>query len=126
MKRLTKIFSLLLVTCMILTPLTANAASVENTNAKSISFEEKVQALSDKYNVDISMKSVATSRTIMTAEQEETELKQLEERLAAGKAALEENNRQAEAAWQDIVDSGRCDENYEISQEAVQERATHS
>ena len=61
MKRLTKIFSLLLVTCMMLTPLTANAASVENTNAKSISFEEKVQALSDKYNVDISMKSVATS-----------------------------------------------------------------
>ena len=46
---------------MMLTPLTANAASVENTNAKSISFEEKVQALSDKYNVDISMKSVATS-----------------------------------------------------------------
>lgn len=126
MKRLTKIFSLLLVTCMIRTPLTANAACVENTSAKSISFEEKMQALSDKYNVDISMKSVATSRTIMTDEQEETELKQLEERLAAGKAALEENNRQAEAAWQDIVDSGRCDENYEISQEALQERATHT
>ena len=42
MKRLTKIFSLLLVTCMIRTPLTANAACVENTSAKSISFEEKM------------------------------------------------------------------------------------
>ncbi len=54
---------------MIRAPLTANATSVENTYAESISFEEKMQALSDKYNVDISMKSVATSRTIMTAEQ---------------------------------------------------------
>lgn len=41
MKRLTTIFSPLFVTCMIRTPLTANAGNVENTNDKSISFEEK-------------------------------------------------------------------------------------
>lgn len=109
-----------------MSPLTTNAANVGNIFAENVSFESKVQVLSDKYGVNISMTPVADSRATMTPEQEEAELRQLEERLAAGKVALEENNHQAEAAWQKIVDAGRCNEKYEVIPNVIEEKGTYT
>lgn len=120
MNRFAKSFSFILVMCMMLTPLSAFAADVDST-----SVENRVQQLAKEYGVTISVTPVSSARTVMTAEQEEAELAQLEERLAAGKAALEENNRQAETAWQAIVDSGRLDEDAAVP-EGISTRATHT
>lgn len=120
MKNIARICSLVLVVCMMLTPMSAFAANVDTG-----SFESRVQTLAEEYGVTITTAPVSSARTAMTAEQEEAELQQLEERLAAGKAALEENNRQAEAAWQEIVDSGRCDEDTSIP-DGISPRATHT
>ena len=122
MKNLTKVFSFLFAIFMIMSPLTANAANFEEA-----SFESRVQSLSNKYDVDITVKSVASSRSTLTKEQEEAELIHLEERLAAGKVALEENNRQAQAAWDAVVSSGRLDDNnYVDSFNAIQAGSTHT
>ncbi len=120
MKRFAKIFSFILVMCTMLTPLSAYATDVD-----SPSFEMRIQQLADEYGVTISVAPVSSSRTVMTAEQEEAELAELEERLAAGKAALAENNRQAEEAWQAIVDSGRLDNDTSVT-EGISTRATHT
>lgn len=104
MKKITKIFSAILITCMLINPISAFAASYSN-----LTYEEKVQTLAIKYGVTITTTPISTYRIAMSEADEEQELKQLEEHLKAGKAALEENNKEAEAAWQALVSSGRID-----------------
>ena len=106
--------------CMTLMPIAALAADND-----SVSFEMRVLRLAEEYGVTISVAPASNARTVMTAEQEEAELAELEKRLAAGKEALEENNRQAEEAWQAILESGRLDEETSVL-EGVSSRATHT
>jgi len=119
-KRFFRVFSLFVIFCLMVTPLSALAASVE-----SISFEDRVQQLAQEYGVTISVSPTTRGETVLTAAQEEAELAELEARLAAGQAALVENNRQAEEAWQAVVDAGRLTPS-SLVQDSASSRATHT
>lgn len=113
MKTIKKICSIVLIMCIMLTPVSAFAINTEG----DCSFEKKVQMLSEKYGVTISMSPISSERITISEELEKSELDQLEARLATGKAALEKNNYQADKDWQRIIDSGRCNEEADIPNE---------
>lgn len=126
MKRIKNYICVLLAFCLMASiSTTAFAVSADNTLSEN-GFSEEVAALGEKYGVEITVTPTQTNRAALSAEQEAEELANLEEHLRIGQAALEENNRLAEENWQSIVESGRLDEEYSVSENAISPRATHT
>lgn len=119
MKKIKVWLSTVLVLCLMLSLATTAFAA----NADS-DFSEKVADLGEKYGVTITV--TAKQRAAVSATQEDEELAALEERLMAGQAALEENNRLADENWAEIVASGRCDEDSTTPSTGISPRATHT
>lgn len=77
-------------------------------DAQKVSYENAAAELAEKYGVEITITVLdAKSANQLSDDEVVKRINALEATLINGQEALQENNKAAEAAWQDIIASGR-------------------